>query len=313
MAQIPAARGAIQTTQDVASAAQARAQRRRRLRLDPGNVTGMAFLFIVTAYFLLPVYWVIVASEKNSGDLFSSFGLWFSGRVSWGTNLYDLFTYDGGIYIRWILNTALYALVGAVVGTFLAMMAGYAMAKYVFPGRTLIFNIILGAILVPATALALPLYLLMHVWGLTNTFWSVLLPSFVNPFGVYLARIYAAASVPDDLLEAARVDGSGEFNVFWRIALPILTPAMVTIFLFEFVAIWNNFFLPLIMLSTQNLYPLTLGLDIWDSLTTSAGAPAFIYQIVITGALISVIPLVIGFLLLQRFWRSGLTVGAVKG
>jgi multiple sugar transport system permease protein len=168
----------------------------------------------------------------------------------------------------------------------------------------------LGAILVPGTALALPLYLLMSRVGLTNTYWAVLLPSCVSPFGVYLSRIYAASAVPDDLLDAARVDGANEFRAF-TLALRLMAPALVTIFLFQFVAIWNNFFLPLVMLSDDKLFPITVGLQTWN--VTTSGAAKILYGLIVTGALISSLPLLAGCVALQRFWRGGLGVGSVKG
>ncbi len=184
------------------------------------SLGAMVFLFIFVVYFLIPFFWLIVSSTKNAGDLFGSFGLWFAPTFNLGANLQELFTYDNSIYLRWLGNTVLYAGVGAVVGTFLASMAGFALAKYNFRGRNAIFAVILGAILVPGTALALPLYLLFSNVSLTNTYWAVLLPSMVSPFGVYLSRIYAAASVPDELLEAARIDGAGEFqSLYYRTLL----------------------------------------------------------------------------------------------
>ena len=129
------------------------------------NVMAMAFLFVATIYFLLPLYWLIVSATKPTPDLFSTFGLWFSHRWNLGANLQLLFTYSDHIYVRWLANTFLYAVVSALIGTALSAMAGYALAKFVFPGRNLIFSIVLGAILVPATALVLPLYLLMSGVG----------------------------------------------------------------------------------------------------------------------------------------------------
>ncbi len=280
-------------------------------RFSSGNVAAMAFLFVVTIYFLLPLYWLIISSTKSTSDLLSTFGLWLSGHWNLWANLQQTFSYNDHIYVRWLANTALYAIVSALIGTTLAAMAGYALAKYEFRGRNAIFSIILGAVLVPVTALVLPLYLLMSKWGLTNTYWSIILPSIVSPFGVYLSRIYAAASVPDELLDAARVDGSGEFRTFATVATRIMAPALVTIFLFQFVAVWNNFFLPLVMLSDQSLYPITLGLQTWN--TTSGSSQQLLYNLVVTGALVSVIPLIVSFLLLQRYWRSGLSAGSVKG
>jgi multiple sugar transport system permease protein len=285
-----------------------RQQRPRRFNLE--SIVAMTLLVLFTVYFLVPYFWLIVSSTKNAGDLFGTFGFWFAPNFNLFSNLQQLFTYQDGIFARWLLNTLLYAGVGAVVGTWLSSMAGYALAKYVFRGRNLLFSLVLGAILVPTTALALPLYLLFSGVGLTNTYWAVLLPSFVSPFGVYLTRIYAAAGVPDELLEAARVDGANEFRTY-TIALHLMIPALVTIFLFQFVAIWNNYFLPLVMLSDEKLFPVTVGLATWN--VTTAGSSKFLYGLIITGALISTIPLLAGCVVLQRFWRGGLGAGSVKG
>lgn len=282
----------------------------RPLRFDLARIVTMTLLFLFTIYFLIPYFWLIVSSTKNAGDLFGTFGLWFAPNFNLLSNLQQLLTYQGGIFVRWFLNTLLYAGVGSVVATLLSTMAGYALAKYVFRGRNVLFSIVLGAILVPTTALALPLYLMFSGVGLTNTYWAVLLPSFVSPFGVYLSRIYAASAVPDELLEAARIDGANEYRTF-TIALHLMIPALVTIFLFQFVAIWNNYFLPLVMLSDERLFPITVGLETWN--VTTAGANKFLYGLIIIGALISSIPLLAGCAVLQRFWRGGLGTGSVKG
>lgn len=298
----------IATAQELATSRQ---ERPRRFNLS--SIGVMTILLIFTLYFLIPFFWLVVSAAKSQADLFGTFGLWFAPDFNLFTNLQSLFTYNNGLFGRWLLNTLLYAGVGSVGGTFLAAMAGYALAKYVFRGRTLIFSIILGAILVPASTLAIPLYLMMSAVGLTNTIWAVLLPSLVNPFGVFLTRIYAASAVPDELLEAARIDGANEFRTF-TIALRLMTPALVTVLLFAFVGIWNNFILPFVMFSDPNLFPVTVGLQSWNVTGSNAGANSqTIYNLIVTGALISSIPLLIGCILLQRFWRGGLGTGSVKG
>jgi multiple sugar transport system permease protein len=188
-------------------------------------------------------------------------------------------------------------------------MAGFALARYSFPGRRIALVAILAGIMVPSTAIALPLYLLASAVHLNNTYWAVLIPSFVSPFGTYLAWVYCAEGLPPELLEAARIDGAGEWRAFVAIALPILRPAAATIFLFQFIGIWNNFFLPLVMLVNDRLYPVTLGLQGW---TGQAPRAPVLYSLTITGAALSVIPLVIAIFILQRFWRSGITGGSVK-
>ncbi len=285
-------------------------EKRRATAERPASVLGATmFMVLFAVYFLIPIWWLIVASSKIQSDLTSTNGLWFAHPFSLFGNLRDALTYDSSVLIRWLLNSLVYAGLGAALGTLLATMTGYALAKYVFPGREATFNIILAGVLVPATALALPLFLLFSKVNGTDTFWSVFLPSIVSPFGVYLSRIYAAASVPDELLEASRLDGAGEFRTFFVVAARLMAPALVTIFLFQFVAIWNNFFLPLVMLQNQRLYPVTLGLYTWNS-TINQAPELQLY--VIVGALVSIVPLILAFVLLQRFWQSGLAAGGVK-
>ena len=278
-------------------------------RLPSGTqLVTMTLLFIVTVYFLVPVYWVVVSSTKSTGDLFSSFGLWFS-NPQWFKNLSETFTYNNGIYIRWLVNSVIYAGLGSLVATLIAAAAGYALSKYYFRGREVLFSLILAGVMVPPTAIALPLYLMMSGVGLNNTYWAVLLPSMVSPFGAYLARIYAASAVPDEIIDAARVDGASELRIFSTIALRLMSPALVTIFLFQLVGIWNNYFLPLVMLSNQKLYPVILGLTLWNSQT--ARAPE-LYALTVTGAFVSVVFLVGAIVSLQRYWRGGLTSGSIK-
>jgi multiple sugar transport system permease protein len=268
-----------------------------------------AILAVVAIYFLVPVYWVFVASTKSTEDLFSTYGFWFAPTFSLWDNLSQVLSYDGGVFVRWFLNSLLYAGVGGVLATYFAAAGGYALAKYNFRGRNLVFGTILGGVLVPGTATALPLFLLFSQMGIANTYWSVLLPSLVSPFGLFLCRIYAQATVDDSLLEAARIDGASELRIFHTIGLRILTPALVTVFLFQLVGIWNNYFLPLVMLSDPELFPITLGLNNW--LSQVDRLPEF-YELTTGGVLLSVIPLGIAMIVLQRFWRGGLTEGSVK-
>ena len=278
-----------------------------RSRASTIIVTGV--LTIIALYFLIPIYWVVVAATKTSEDLFTTFGFWFAPNFALWDNLGQVLTYDNGIFVRWFMNSVLYAGVGAVLATYFAAAGGYALGKYKFRGNSLIFGLILGGVLVPATATALPLFLLFSQMGLANTYWSVLLPSLVSPFGLFLCRIYAQATVDDALLEAARLDGAGELRIFHSVALRILTPALVTVFLFQLVGIWNNYFLPLVMLADSDLYPITLGLNNW--LSQVDRLPEF-YQLTTGGVLLSIIPLAIAMIVLQRFWRGGLTEGSVK-
>ncbi|WP_127793882.1 carbohydrate ABC transporter permease [Agromyces sp. LHK192] len=270
-------------------------------------------LWLCVLYFVLPLWWLFVASTKDNSALFSTFGLWFGGGFSLWDNLVELFTVRDGIFGLWIWNTVVYAVVSAFGATLLAAMAGYAFAKYEFPGRRLLFSVTLGAVMIPLTALALPTYLLFSAANLTDTPWAIIVPSLVSPFGVYLMRVYATDAIPDSLIEAARVDGAGEFRIFWQVGLRLLGPGLVTVFLFTLVGTWNNYFLPLIMLNTSELYPITVGLAQLQAAASAGGGSQAVFSTVITGSFVSILPLIVAFLFLQRYWQSGLGTGGVKG
>ncbi|MFJ8670100.1 carbohydrate ABC transporter permease [Streptomyces sp. NPDC093600] len=276
--------------------------RPRRVALLP-----TAALILGALYCLLPVAWVLVASTKSGADLFSTST--FLPGDGFGDNLADLSAYRDGIYWRWMGNSLFYAGLGAVLSTIVSALAGYALAVYRFPGREAFFNVILTGVLMPPVILAIPQYLLLAQADMTDNRLSVLLPLILSPYGVYLGRIYAEAAIPMELVEAGRMDGAGEWRIFLRIAAPMMSPGLVTIFLFQFVAIWNNFLLPFIMLGDDEKFPMTVGL--FTLLKQGAGQPS-LYTLVITGALLAIVPLIALFLVIQRFWSLDLLSGAVK-
>jgi multiple sugar transport system permease protein len=283
----------------------------RRPARKPTSWLLTVFMLICVGYFLLPLFWLVVASTKSNADLFSTFGLWFAD-FNLMENIRTVLTFQDGVFIRWALNSLIYAVVSAVGASFLATMAGYAFAKYRFPGGTVLFAIILGAIMIPPAALTVPTYLLFARAGLTDTYWAIILPSVAIPFGVFLMRVYAADAVDSALLEAGRVDGAGEIRMFFTVAFRLLLPGSVTVLLFALVATWNNYFLPLIMLNSADKFPLTVGLALWQSTASGGSGSQALFSTVITGSLLAVVPLVIAFLFLQRYWESGLATGGVK-
>jgi multiple sugar transport system permease protein len=262
-------------------------------------------------YALLPLVWLVINATKTQASFFDSFGLWFHGDFALWDNITQTLTYDDGVFVRWLLNTLLYVVLGAGGATFLAVLGGYALAKFDFPGKRAVFAIVIGAIAVPGTALAVPTFLMFSKLGLTNTPWSVIIPSLISPFGLYLMWTFAAEAIPGELIESARMDGAGEIRTFFRVCLPLLSPGVVTVLLFTVVATWNNYFLPLIMLKNPDWYPLTLGLNAWNRQAITAGGQA-IFNLVITGSLLTILPILAAFLLLQRYWQSGLATGGVK-
>ncbi|WP_416984811.1 carbohydrate ABC transporter permease [Streptomyces sp. T028] len=275
---------------------------RRRIAFVPTLV-----LLAGAAYCLLPVAWVVMAATKSGKELFSTFTL--LPGTGFTQNVADLTAYRDGIYWQWMGNSALYAGLGALLSTAVSAVSGYALAVYRFRGRETVFNILLAGVLMPPVILAIPQYLLMAKADLTDSYASVLLPLVLSPYGVYLGRIYAAAAVPSDVVEAGRMDGAGEWRIFMRIGLPMMVPGLVTIFLFQFVAIWNNFLLPYIMLSDDEKFPMTLGLF---TLLNQGNSQPSLYTLVITGALLAIAPLIALFLVIQRFWSLDLLSGAVK-
>jgi multiple sugar transport system permease protein len=272
-------------------------------------LTAVMALYLI--YTLVPLVWLVINASKTQTALFSTSGLSFGGAFALFDNIGQTFTYNDGIFFRWLGNTVLYVVVGAGGATILATAAGYGMAKYRFPGRRAVFAVVLGAVAVPPTALAVPTFLMFSKLGLTNTPLAVIIPSLISPFGLYLIWVYAVDSVPTEILEAARMDGAGEFRTFFTISGRLLAPGIVTVLLFTVVATWNNYFLPLIMLSDPTWYPLTVGLNQWNAQATGVAAQP-IYNLVITGSLLTILPIVIAFLGLQRFWQSGLSAGSVK-
>ncbi|MET8056312.1 carbohydrate ABC transporter permease [Streptomyces microflavus] len=265
-------------------------------------------LLIAALYTLFPLIWLLTAATKDAGNLLGGDVFSFEG-FDLAHNLSELTSYQDGIYFRWYGNSLLYAGVGALGCSLVSVAAGYSFDKYRFRGKEKLFALVLLGVLLPSTALSLPLYLLAVETGTVNTYWAVLIPALVNPFGVYLSRIFSAGYIPDEVLEAARIDGAGELRTFWSVGLRMVMPGFVTVFLFQFTAIWNNFFLPLVMLSDKDLYPLSLGLYNWHS---NANADPAFYPMVVTGSLLAVTPLIVAFVVLQRHWKAGLTAGSVK-
>ena len=272
-----------------------------------------AILFVIWLYTALPLFYVLVSASKSNNDLFTTFGLWFAADFKLFDNIQQVFSFQGGIFARWLLNTIVYATTAGIGAALFATMAGYALAKYEFLGKRFVFAIILGAVMIPQTALVVPLFLLMSKVGLVNTPWAVILPSLVYPPGVFLMRVYADDAIPNELLDAGRVDGAGELHIFFSLALRLLMPGFATVLILSFVATWNNYFLPLVVLSSAEYFPVTVGLAQWyATATVGSGGGAALFTLVLAGALISIVPVIVAFIVMQRFWQGGLGAGGVK-
>lgn len=284
------------------------APRGTRLPHQRARLLPTVILLVGAVYSLIPVAWIVIAATKSNAELFSTFT--FQPGTGLLDNLNDLFAYEDGQFRQWVLNSLLYAGLGALLCTLVSTLAGYAFAKYRFRGRNPLFYLILAGVLLPGMTLAIPQYIIMAELGMVGSYWSVLLPGLISPFAIYLARVYADASVPDSTMESARLDGASEYRIFAAIGVPMMLPGMVTIFMLQFVASWNNFLLPFIMLSDESKYPINLGL--YTLLAKGSGEPS-LYGIAIVGTAVSVIPLILLMLLLQRFWRLDVISGGLKG
>lgn len=301
---------ALVETMDTRSIPQAR--RWRKTRQPERKTLLTALLWMCTAYFVIPLAWLFFASTKTNTGLFTSFGLWFSNDFELWDNLQDLFAFDDGIFGRWMLNSMLYAGSAAILAALFATMAGYAFAKFQFPGDKVIFAVTLGSIMIPATALAVPQFVLASAYQVTNSPLAVILPAVASPIGVFIMRVFAHDAVPDSLIEAARVDGAGEVRIFLQIAFRLMGPGFVTVLLFSLVGAWNNYLLPLLMIRSTELYPVTVGLAQMSAQSAGGSGASVLFSTTLTGSLISVIPLIVAFAYLQKHWQNGLTAGAVK-
>jgi len=269
----------------------------------PGRSITSVVLLAFVVFFDLPLVWLLLAITKSGRALTQQNPLSFGSLHGLVANWHQLMRFQHGAFARWLFNSALYAGSALVLTLVLAIPAGYAMALTTFKGRRTLVVVTLVVMLIPNTALVLPVFLEMSVAGLVDNPLSVVLPYSFYPFGVYLAYIYFSTSIPRSLLEAARIDGAGEFQVFARIALPLAMPIVALVGFFSFVQNWNNYFLPFVMLQTSNKYPIQLGLT-----TFRASSPTLALA-----TALAVVPMLVVFLFSQRYLVTGLTAGGRTG
>ena len=307
--------------------AETRRERRRRERLEAqdavipvelyglkrGTVTALTTCCVLFAIFILiPLVWIVINSTKTQANIFGSFGFWFAAPFEFFHTFANLFRdVDGdGTYSQWFLNTVLYSVVGGVGATVLAAFAGYGFARFDFRGSKVFLGVVIAGLLVPITLIAVPLYLAYARVHLINSIWGMIFPAMVIPVGVYLMRTYVDLSVPRELTDAARIDGASELRIFFRIALPLMVPGLMTVLLLSVAGTWNNYILPLIIFSNNNLFPVTVGMGLWSQHAGNSGDNN-LYPLIVMGGLVTIVPMIVLFALLQRYWRGGLLLGSV--
>lgn len=252
---------------------------------------------------LAPLLWMVSVSFMPTGDA-NGFPPPLLPRTATLEHYADLFTRLR--LARHFANSALVAVSATIISLVVNSMAGYAFAKLRFRGRERVFRTLLAAIVIPAQVGMLPLFLLLKAMGLVNTMAGVVVPFMAGVFGIFMVRQYALG-IPDDMLDAARVDGTGELRIFWTIVVPVLRPILVTLAVFTFLSAWNDFMWPLIVLSDDAKYTLPVAL------ASLAGEHVQDTELMMAGSVLTVLPVVILFVALQRAYIRGVMMGSVKG
>jgi multiple sugar transport system permease protein len=303
---------------------------RQRLRSGPGtaiagragNLSSVLVVVVILAallvFFVLPAIWLLLAPTKTAHQLDHSFPLSFGSFGQLGQAWHDLTTFEGGVIWQWLRNSAVYSAGALVLTLVTSVPAGYALATTSFRGRRLLLTVTLVVMIMPSSALVLPIFLELNLFHLIGTVWSIVLPFSFYPFGVYLVYIYFATSLPRDMLAAARIDGASEWRVFTRIALPLARPVIGLVAFFSFVGNWNNFFLPYLVLPNSSQFPIQVGLNQLLSSTPSfnpvAGKGLDITSPELALAvIIAILPVLVVFLFSQRALVSGMLAGSTKG
>lgn len=277
----------------------------------------VVILALLVVFFVLPVIWLLLAPTKTAGDLIHQFPLSFGSFGNVATAWQHLVAFQGGAIFVWLKNSAIYSVGSLILTLATSVPAGYALALSRFRGRKILLSITLVVMIMPSAALVLPTFLELNLFGLIGTVWSIILPFSFYPFGVYLVYIYFATSLPRDLLSAARIDGCNEWQVFWRVAMPLAKPVVGLIAFFSFVNNWNNFFLPYLVLPNSDQFPIQVGLNQLLSSTPSfnpvAGKGLDITSPELALAIIvAILPVLVLFLFSQRALVSGMLAGATK-
>jgi multiple sugar transport system permease protein len=275
------------------------------LRSNPvGQWLLTASLFVVAALTLLPFLWVVSGSLRTLDDIRADPGAWLPSAVTFD-NFVRLFATEN--FGGYLFNSVVVAAMVVAGNLVTATAAGYALAKFDFAGKRVAFAAVMIAMMVPYTATFVPQFIVIVRLGLVDTLPGIALPSLALPLSIFIMRQYAHA-IPDDLLEAARIDGAGEFRVFFRIFLPLTGPALATITIMSFLASWNNFIWPLVVAQSTAGYTLPVGL----AATSQAAQNVTDYGLVLAGALVVMLPVLVLFLALQRYFVQGVAATGMR-
>ena len=283
------------------------------------KVVCLILLVIVALLFLFPLYWIVTGAFKNGADINATTPVWFPSE--WTVDnfarlfsrrsapLFQIGSLAGPKVpgaIRWLVNTVFMSVAAMILTCITASMAGYALAKKRFVGRTLLFSLIVCAMALPKQVILIPLLKEMSALDLYNTLWAVIFPTVGWPFGVFLMKQFSE-SIPGEILEAARIDGASELKTFVTIVVPMVKPGIGALAIFTFINSWNDYFMQLIMLAKSEVYTISLGI------ATMQAETSIDMGMLMAGAALASVPIIIVFLIFQKYFTQGITMGAVKG
>jgi ABC-type glycerol-3-phosphate transport system permease component len=267
------------------------------------QVVGNAVLLVVIFLTVMPYVYMVSASFKPGDELFSIPVKIFPDSLYWGN--YDLL-FGKTNFVRWFFNSVFIGVSRMVLAVVISLMAGYAFAKFDFRFKNPLFLLLLATLTLPIYVLIVPLYSMMVAFGWTDHYIALILPLAAQAIGVFLSRQYLL-SIPDEILDSARVDGAGEWGIFWRIIVPLSQPVIAVMAILFFTASWNDYIWPLVVLTKDQMFTVSLGLP------TLVGPYSQEYGAVMAGSFLSTVPIMIIFLIMQRRFIEGITQGAVKG
>ena len=275
-------------------------------RLRPANIGWFLIALILALTFFFPVFFMITSSFKAETEIFAMPLHWLPEEFQSLTNFTKAF--DQVPLGQFFFNSAFMATVDVIVTVIFSAMAGYGFAKFKFRGQRFLFFAVLATITVPFQILIIPLYVQIYHYGWADTYAGLIIPGIMNAFGVFMMRQFAYA-IPDELIDAARVDGAGELRIFWRIILPLLAPASASLAVIIFLFSWNNFLWPLIVVRSQQLQTIPVGMMVF--IEPHNGQPQWAVSMAVST--LATLPVALLFIFFQRYFVTGLTMSGIKG
>ena len=271
------------------------------LRIEPGRILAWLLLFGGGLLMVTPLAFMFATSLKDSSEIYDL--AFFPAHPTLGNYVTVL---SDGRFLRWFANSFGIAVAVTLSNVFFDSLVGYTLAKFQFRGRYLVFIAILSTLMIPTEMLVIPWYVMAKNFGWLDSYWGIMFPGMMTAFGTFLMKQFFE-TVPNDFLEAARIDGLNEFAIFWRIALPLVTPALSALAIFTFLSNWTAFIWPLIVTTSKELYTLPVGL------TSFAVESQVQWELIMTGAALATLPTLTVFLLLQRYIVRGVVLAGLKG